>query len=54
MGLSRASLCIGEVGSREGEGEELGGDPSLRFSVPGLEPGDSSSYFGRLKSSLSL
>ena len=53
-GLSRASLRSREAWSREREGEEFRGDAPLSVSWPGLDPGDSSSDFGRLKSSLSL
>ena len=53
-GLSRASLRSREAWSREREGEEFRGDAPLSVSWPGLDTGDSSSDFGRLKSSLSL
>ena len=52
--LSRASLRSREACSREREGEEFKGKAPLSVSWPGLDPGDSLSDSGRLKSSLSL
>ena len=53
-GLSGASLRSREAWSREREREEFRGEAPLSVSWPGLDPGDSLSEFGRLKSSLSL